>query len=299
MIHMSPLRRPTGGVIRRALSVLPARRFPCGRQPGGRGRRSDPPPAAVPGLREAVHHRRADAADGREALRRDRAVQPGEGHQRRQQGLQRPAGTRRRAGPVGPAGRGRAQGERLAGDARARGRTRDPRPAAGARRSRLPTVRERVPAVRVSGRLRDGDRAAAGGEGASGHRAAPAEAEPADLNREPVRHRSTSTYSTGRSRRTAAVQDTGRGAIMTETVTGHSGSTKRSAAGYRGRKNAPAGLTIERIFTTEGVHPYDEVTWERRDVVQQNWKTGETVFEQRGVEFPDSWSVNASTIVTT
>src|SRR5687767_16027197 len=86
---------------------------------------------------------------------------------------------------------------------------------------------------------------------------------------------------------------------MTETVTGHSGSTKRSAAGFRGRKNAPAGLTIERIFTTEGVHPYDDITWERRDVVQQNWKTGETVFEQRGVEFPDFWSVNASTIVTT
>jgi ribonucleoside-diphosphate reductase alpha chain len=47
------------------------------------------------------------------------------------------------------------------------------------------------------------------------------------------------------------------------------------------------------------VHPYDTVTWDRRDVVQQNWKTGEVVFEQRGVEFPDFWSVNASTIVTT
>ncbi len=69
------------------------------------------------------------------------------------------------------------------------------------------------------------------------------------------------------------------------------------------RTSAPSrdvkGLKIERIFTTEGVHPYDEVNWERRDVVQQNWKTGETVFEQRGVEFPDFWSVNASTIVTT
>jgi ribonucleoside-diphosphate reductase alpha chain len=59
------------------------------------------------------------------------------------------------------------------------------------------------------------------------------------------------------------------------------------------------GLTIERIYTTEGIHPYDEVKWERRDVVQANWKTGETVFEQHGVEFPDFWSVNASTIVTT
>jgi ribonucleoside-diphosphate reductase alpha chain len=59
------------------------------------------------------------------------------------------------------------------------------------------------------------------------------------------------------------------------------------------------GLQIERLFTTPGVHPYDDVTWERRDVTQNNWKTGEVVFEQRGVEFPDFWSVNASTIVTT
>jgi ribonucleoside-diphosphate reductase alpha chain len=59
------------------------------------------------------------------------------------------------------------------------------------------------------------------------------------------------------------------------------------------------GLKVERIFSTQGAHPYDQVTWERRDVVQTNWKTGETVFEQKGVEFPDFWSVNASTIVTT
>ncbi|MHB1614644.1 MAG: vitamin B12-dependent ribonucleotide reductase [Actinomycetes bacterium] len=60
-----------------------------------------------------------------------------------------------------------------------------------------------------------------------------------------------------------------------------------------------SGLRIGRIRTTAGVHPYDEVTWERRDVVQTNWRTGAAVFEQRGVEFPDFWSVNASTIVTT
>lgn len=61
----------------------------------------------------------------------------------------------------------------------------------------------------------------------------------------------------------------------------------------------PQGLSLQRVFTTAGVHPYDEVTWERRDVVQTNWKTGEVVFEQHGVEFPDFWSLNASTIVTT
>jgi ribonucleoside-diphosphate reductase alpha chain len=85
---------------------------------------------------------------------------------------------------------------------------------------------------------------------------------------------------------------------MTETV---NGPGRGSVGGKRSGSKAKAatnGLTIERIFTTEGVHPYDQVTWERRDVVQQNWKTGETVFEQRGVEFPDFWSVNASTIVT-
>jgi ribonucleoside-diphosphate reductase alpha chain len=59
------------------------------------------------------------------------------------------------------------------------------------------------------------------------------------------------------------------------------------------------GLTIERIYTTAGVHPYDTVKWERRDVVQTNWKSGEVIFEQKSVEYPDFWSVNASTIVTT
>ena len=73
--------------------------------------------------------------------------------------------------------------------------------------------------------------------------------------------------------------------------------TTRTARRTSNRKRG--GLTIERVFTTPGVHPYDEITWEKRDVVQTNWKTGETVFEQRGVEFPDFWSLNASTIVTT
>ena len=63
-------------------------------------------------------------------------------------------------------------------------------------------------------------------------------------------------------------------------------------------KPAP-GLKFSRVFSKEGVHPYDQVIWERRDVVQKNHLTGETIFEQRGVEFPSNWSINASTIVTT
>jgi len=85
---------------------------------------------------------------------------------------------------------------------------------------------------------------------------------------------------------------------MTETVSGRN-ATRGSRAGAHRAPLTGRGLTIERVYTTPGVHPYDEVTWERRDVVQTNWKTGESVFEQRGVEFPDFWSLNASTIVTT
>jgi len=82
---------------------------------------------------------------------------------------------------------------------------------------------------------------------------------------------------------------------MTETVDGPAGSPRKTGT----RKNTGKGVKVARVYTTEGVHPYDAVNWERRDVVQTNWKTGESVFEQRGVEFPDFWSVNASTIVTT
>jgi ribonucleoside-diphosphate reductase alpha chain len=79
---------------------------------------------------------------------------------------------------------------------------------------------------------------------------------------------------------------------MTETTSG-------PARGSRGKgSKASKGLRIERIHTTPGVHPYDEVAWEHRDVVMTNWRDGSINFEQRGVEFPDFWSVNAVNIVT-
>jgi ribonucleoside-diphosphate reductase alpha chain len=81
---------------------------------------------------------------------------------------------------------------------------------------------------------------------------------------------------------------------MTETVSGASRGT-----GTQGSTRRPRGLRLERVFTRPGVHPYDEVSWERRDVVMTNWRDGSVNFEQRGVEFPDFWSVNAANIVTT
>jgi ribonucleoside-diphosphate reductase alpha chain len=58
-----------------------------------------------------------------------------------------------------------------------------------------------------------------------------------------------------------------------------------------------AGLRVEPHFTTDGVHPYEEVEWETRDAVITDYRTGEVAFEQRGVEFPKAWSLNATTIV--
>src|SRR5690606_15352728 len=77
------------------------------------------------------------------------------------------------------------------------------------------------------------------------------------------------------------------GAGMTETT----GATARKGGGRR------KGLKIQRIFTTPGVHPYDEVEWERRDIVMTNWRDGSVNFEQKGVEFPAAWSMNATQIV--
>ncbi len=58
-----------------------------------------------------------------------------------------------------------------------------------------------------------------------------------------------------------------------------------------------AAIGIRRHFTTEGVHPYDMVEWERRDARITNYKDGSVAFEQTDVEFPASWSLNATNIV--
>nr|WP_221378725.1 vitamin B12-dependent ribonucleotide reductase [Actinoplanes polyasparticus] len=73
----------------------------------------------------------------------------------------------------------------------------------------------------------------------------------------------------------------------------------RQRSRANGNSAADGGLRVERVWTTEGVHPYDEVEWERRDVVMTNWRDGSINFEQKGVEFPTAWSINAANIVTT
>ncbi len=71
-----------------------------------------------------------------------------------------------------------------------------------------------------------------------------------------------------------------------------------SRAGSRRRKGAEleGGLRFERRFTTPGVNPFDEVEWETRNALIVN-ERGETVFEQKNVEIPKSWSMTATNVV--
>src|SRR3954452_13233906 len=54
-------------------------------------------------------------------------------------------------------------------------------------------------------------------------------------------------------------------------------------------------LSIERYFTSPGTHPFDTVEWERRDA--RIGHGDRVAFEQLDVEFPASWSQNATNIV--
>jgi ribonucleoside-diphosphate reductase alpha chain len=69
------------------------------------------------------------------------------------------------------------------------------------------------------------------------------------------------------------------------------GATTTATAPSAGR-----GLTVARRFTRDGVHPFDEVAWEKRSALIGN-ERGETVFEQTDVEIPAAWSQMATNVV--
>ncbi|MBW8001371.1 MAG: vitamin B12-dependent ribonucleotide reductase [Planctomycetes bacterium] len=57
------------------------------------------------------------------------------------------------------------------------------------------------------------------------------------------------------------------------------------------------GLSIEQIFSTPGVHPFDELEWERRSAKISS-DSGEAIFEQDNIEVPTSWSQLATKVVS-
>src|ERR687896_787720 len=70
--------------------------------------------------------------------------------------------------------------------------------------------------------------------------------------------------------------------------------TPSSAADITTRRTGQ-GVTVERRFTEPGLSPFDAIEWEIRDAVIGDPEN--PAFEQRGVEFPKSWSQNATNIV--
>ena len=58
-----------------------------------------------------------------------------------------------------------------------------------------------------------------------------------------------------------------------------------------------SGLGIERRFTKAKTKAYDQLTWHKRDSIIMNPVTNKPVFEQRDIDFPEGWSMNAINIV--
>src|SRR3954447_6186413 len=62
------------------------------------------------------------------------------------------------------------------------------------------------------------------------------------------------------------------------------------------KASARSGLGIPRYFTTPGVDPADEMAWEYRSAGITG-EDGKSVFEQKNIEVPKSWSMLATNVV--
>jgi hypothetical protein len=80
--------------------------------------------------------------------------------------------------------------------------------------------------------------------------------------------------------------------------TGASTAGRHAAAVVVGQTKPKAGakgLVFEPAFAKPGVHPYDEIEWEKR-TAEITDDSGKAIFKQENVEVPKSWSVLATKI---
>src|SRR5688572_2366326 len=82
----------------------------------------------------------------------------------------------------------------------------------------------------------------------------------------------------------------------TKTPGRHAGPYGASFDGTDPAGKPTKGLTFERRWTTPGIHPYDEITWEYRTAGISS-ESGKSVFEQKDVEVPTFWSQLATNVV--
>ena len=264
--------------------VLPARRLAGGRLARGRRRPADPAPPVVsrsaasgspPSRRRCWPSSSAAASPSRSAGPRSWAA----------------SARRARAGPVDEDAIA-LLAQRVEETVRAKGaaevpeprrRPGDPRAAARARRGGLPAVRQRLPVVRLAGRLRARDRrrcAQARGREASG------DGTPAQTSgRTAVAHQDR-CMATGVTRARRAVPDSSDYEGAARHGRGRHRPQAGSAAARAARSARPGGCGSSGSGRPRASTRTTRSTWERRDVVMTNWRDGSINFEQRGRGVP-------------
>jgi ribonucleoside-diphosphate reductase alpha chain len=103
---------------------------------------------------------------------------------------------------------------------------------------------------------------------------------------------------------TAAGKGSGAAGASAKGAKGKTSKAKRTLAGAWGASfdgtaadgGKARGLSWARMFTRPDIHPYDEIEWEYRTAAISS-ETGKTVFEQKDVEVPKSWSQLATNVV--
>ncbi|MCP4675632.1 MAG: vitamin B12-dependent ribonucleotide reductase [Deltaproteobacteria bacterium] len=80
------------------------------------------------------------------------------------------------------------------------------------------------------------------------------------------------------------------------TIEQNTNKTKEQSAEVKGAGSQRGGLKFSRVLTKVGVHPYDEVDWQKRSAAITNDK-GEKIFELTDVEVPTSWSQLSTNVV--
>lgn len=73
-------------------------------------------------------------------------------------------------------------------------------------------------------------------------------------------------------------------------------ATAKAGSKVNGKQNATKGMRFEHFFSKDGVHPFDDIKWEKRDarIVDAN---DQIIFEQKEVEVPKFWSQIATNVV--
>src|SRR3954454_24140977 len=61
-------------------------------------------------------------------------------------------------------------------------------------------------------------------------------------------------------------------------------------------RSTRAGMVVPRVFSTEGVSPFDQVDWDLRTAEIKD-ERGRVIFQQTGCEIPKAWSQLATNVV--